>query len=353
MKHNYNKLMKLISRFECLSYSKNIDANEDEDDVTSEEGDDNEDVDKTLSLFVEKGKARKGKGPGRRPRWCPKVLDDFIDIVVNSNEFKTKLIFTNTKNQRNSPIYAKILDELKGRASARGDKFNMSIAQLRTKFKKCVSQCKQAALTQKTATGIKRYQEDHGFGSWFNALFAVVKTRDSCQPERALEPSSSSSPCTPGSSHDDHPSDNAGDEDVLYIPKRSAKKEKFAKDKLDNTQVMKLITEVVRNDPTKEMISFLKDEMEKSREHELKLFQLMLGHRANSGLPPSSSMVPPSSNMETGFYQSWNQGFPCHEAGFYPSLQGSQGPQQTTQESMSEGSYGNPFLYGNGKYQTL
>ena len=116
---------------------------------------------------------------------------------------------------------------------------------------------------------------------------------------------------------------------------------------------MKLITEVVRNDPTKEMISFLKDEMETSREHELKLFQLMLGHRANSGLPPSSSMVPPSSNMETGFYQSWNQGFPCHEAGFYPSLQSSQGPQQTTQESMSEGSYGNPFLYGNGKYQTL
>lgn len=100
MKHNYNKLMKLISRFECLSYSKNIDANEDEDDVTGEEGDDNEDVDKALSLFVKKGKARKGKRPGRRPRWCPKVLDDFINIVVNSNEFKTKLIFTNTKNQK-------------------------------------------------------------------------------------------------------------------------------------------------------------------------------------------------------------------------------------------------------------
>ena len=41
--------------------------------------------------------------------------------------------------------------------------------------------------------------------------------------------------------------------------------------------------------------------MEKSREHELKLFQLMLGKRANSGMPPSF-------NMETGFYPSWNQG---------------------------------------------
>ena len=40
--------------------------------------------------------------------------------------------------------------------------------------------------------------------------------------------------------------------------------------------------------------------MEKSRENELKLFQLMLGNRANSGMPPSSS-------METAFYPSWNQ----------------------------------------------
>ena len=49
----------------------------------------------------------------------------------------------------------------------------------------------------------------------------------------------------------------------LYVPKSSAKKGKFAKDKLDNTQeVMKLIQQAVRNDPTKEMTSFLKDEME-------------------------------------------------------------------------------------------
>ena len=49
---------------------------------------------------------------------------------------------------------------------------------------------------------------------------------------------------------------------------------------------MKLNQEAVRNDPTKEMISFQRDEIEKSYGHELKLFQLMVGHRANSGLPP-------------------------------------------------------------------
>lgn len=86
--------------------------------------------------------------------------------------------------------------------------------------------------------------------------------------------------------------------------------------------------------------------MEKSLEHELKLFQLMLGNRANSGMPPSSS-------MDTGFYPPWNQGSAYHETGVYPSMQSSLGVQQTTQERMSEGSYRNPFLYGYGKFQTL
>ena len=177
----------------------------------------------------------------------------------------------------------------------------------------------------------------------------MVETRDSCQPERALEPSRSSSspPCTPGSSLDDNNADNVEDEAELFVPKRSVKNGNSNKDKLDTTQeVMKLIPEAVKNDLRKEMISFLRDEMEKSREHELKLFQVMLGNRANSGMPPSSS-------IEAGFYPSWNQNSVYHETGFYPSLQSSLGAQQTTQERMSEGSYANPFLYSNGKYQTL
>jgi len=143
-----------------------------------------------------------------------------------------------------------------------------------------------------------------------------VKTRDSCQPERALEPSASpsSSPCTLGSSSST--ADNVEDEVELFVPKRSLKKGKSNKDKLDSSQlqeVMKLIQEAVKNDPTKEMISFLRDEMEKSRKHELKLFQLMLANRTSLGMPPSSS-------TEVGLYQPWNQGSAHRETGFYPSM---------------------------------
>ena len=259
-----------------MSYSKRrLDQKHDEDFEVEDddEKERDEDVEFALAHFLKKGKGKSSEIPRRKPRWCPKSLDDFVDVVVSSNEFKNKLIFTNTKNQRNGPLYAKILYELKERASVVGDKFTMTFNQMRTKFKKCVSQCKQAALTQKTATGIKRYQEDRGFGKWFNALFDVVKTRDSCRPERAVEPSTSSSspPCTPESSLYDP--DNVDDEVEMFVPKRSAKKGRSKKDKLDiNQEVIQLIQEAVRNDPTKEMISFLRDEMEKSRGHELKLF---------------------------------------------------------------------------------
>jgi len=109
--------MELIARFACFSWR--LELKDEEDDVEVEDDDDDddeerdEDVYRALAHFVKKRKAKKSKQPGRKLRMCPKDLDDFIDIVVNSNKYKSKLIFTNTKNRRNSPIYAKILDELK------------------------------------------------------------------------------------------------------------------------------------------------------------------------------------------------------------------------------------------------
>ena len=44
-------------------------------------------------------------------------------------------------------------------------------------------------MTIKTATGIKRFLDDKGCGDWFDKLYSIVKTRDACQPEQAVEPS--------------------------------------------------------------------------------------------------------------------------------------------------------------------
>ncbi|XP_068731123.1 uncharacterized protein [Montipora capricornis] len=212
-------------------------------------------------------------------------IDDFIDIVVSNTFYKRKLTFTNTKCQRNGEIYAEILTELKKRATARGKELKFSVKQLRTKFKKCVSDCKQAALTIRTATGINRFQENRGLGNWFKSLFAVVQTRDSCQPDQAIEPSSlkqstsseeSSKSADSDKSLQDHLENNDDSEGGLFIPIKKRKKEK-PKEKLEAAilEASELVKEVVNNDPTKELINLLREEMDRSREHECKMIQLL------------------------------------------------------------------------------
>lgn len=228
-----------------------------------------------------KGKKKKS---GRKSAWSSEDVDDFVDIVVSNSYYKRKLIFTNTKCQRNGEIYDEILTELKKRASVRGKEFKFTVKQLRTKFKKCVSDCKQAALTIKTATGIKRFQEDRGLGNWFKTLFAVVKTRDSCQPDQALEPScleqsciSEKSPYSETLADPEMSSDlERNDEGRLFVPIKKSKKGK-TKDKLEAAvmEAVGLVKEIVSNDSTKDLINFLREEMHQSREHELKLLQLL------------------------------------------------------------------------------
>ncbi|XP_068694637.1 uncharacterized protein [Montipora foliosa] len=323
---------------------KRADKSEEDEDGPGEDDESNdEEVDNVIQHCREKGKRKTNKKPGRKPRWCPKSLDDLIDIIVNSTNYKTKLIFTNTKNQKNGPIYVKILEELEARASARGDKLSFTVNQLRTKFKKCISCCKQAALTVKTATGIKRFQEDRGYGKWFNALFEVVKTRDSCQPELALEPSSSGT-CSSNKSFDDtdHIREDASD-GGLFVPKRNVMKVQSSKHKVDSvtSQVMKVVEDVVNNDPTRDLINFMREEMEKSRQHEMKLFELMLNYRASGSYGHCFDGVPPSSSMAYG------------TTGFYPTWQSGGGQSHVNQAFLPESSSGSPFPFDSGKYQPL
>ncbi len=65
----------------------------------------------------------------------------------------------------------------------RGEEFSFDIKQIRDKFKQCMSKCKKASLLMKTASGIKSFQEDRGFGKWFHCLLPLIQTKQSCPPE--------------------------------------------------------------------------------------------------------------------------------------------------------------------------
>ena len=197
------------------------------DDNNSSDSEDNEDDEQEFLASLVKKTKRKSKKRGRRSTWSPEEVDDLVDIIVNNPYYQRKLIFVNTKNQRNSEIYEKVLKEMKKRAGERGTQFTFNVSQMRTKFKKLVSDCKTAAMTIKTATGIKRFQEEQGYGRWFQALYSLVKTRDSCQPEQAHEPSATNPP--PDKTEDSQASTSSNTDSSsphLFVPVKNRKKVK-------------------------------------------------------------------------------------------------------------------------------
>ena len=66
-----------------------------EDEEDSEE---DQDTDELLNKFTKKN-GKKNK-TGRKAQWTDSLLSDMIDIVVSSEYYKKKLIFTNTKNKK-------------------------------------------------------------------------------------------------------------------------------------------------------------------------------------------------------------------------------------------------------------
>ena len=160
-------------------------------------------------------------------------------------------------------IYQKILKELKDRCSARNEEVQFTGARLRTKF-----DCKFADLTIKTGTGIKRFQDEKGFGSWFNKLFTLVETRDSCNLEKAVEPSATTKPI------DESDVEYLNDGENIFVQIKSAKKKSSKRDTV--CEALDLIRQTTVNDPTKDTIALMREELRKSREHETKLVEWVL-----------------------------------------------------------------------------
>ena len=181
------------------------------------------------------------------------------------------------KTQKNGEIYKKILEELRKRAAVRNEEVPFNIIQLRSKFKKSVAECKRVALTIKSATGIERFQQDKGYGPWFNQLYSLVKTRDSCCPELAVEPSAQVKASSSIETNLENES-GSGKSNKLFVPTRPAKKMK----KQDPVvEAINLLHTIIENDPTKDIINFMKEDIQRSREHEYQLCQLLFSNGQN------------------------------------------------------------------------
>ena len=189
---------------------------------------------------------------------------------------------------------------MKKRAANRNESVTFTPNQVRTKFKKAIQLCKKAALTIKTASGIKRFQDDKNYGQWFEVLYSVVKSRESCQPELAVEPSACTS-CVSESVVDLDESSGTP-QPKLFIPVKTSKRKGKKKDS-ELLDVLECVKNALENDPMKDFVAYLKEEAEKSRQHELRLFELMM-HRPFSQpvFMPEASENPQQRTMSQPSY---------------------------------------------------
>ena len=69
-----------------------------------------EDREEEIDVFLRKGKEK--KKPGRKTCWSSAAINDFINIVVNDNVYKRRLLFFNThKKWKNGELYKTILND--------------------------------------------------------------------------------------------------------------------------------------------------------------------------------------------------------------------------------------------------
>ena len=93
----------------------------------------------------------------------------------------------------------------------------------------------------------------------------------------------------------------------MFVPVKQPKRKSNRDDPI--CEAIKLMKTIVEKDPSKELISFMKDDMEKAREHELKLIQMMLSF---GNQQPIQGQCPPFAAGHVGFASPT-----CNSDGFY------------------------------------
>ena len=270
------------------------------------------------SLDSSKVKLKRSRKGSLKVKWTEDLENDLIDIICSNEHYKRKLILINSRTASNAEVYEKVMKEMSTRCQERDESFQFTLDQTRNKFKKCMSICKSALLTLKTASGIKRFQDEKEYGKWFDTLLPSMKTRVSCQPEQAIEPSASGSQ---SGSHDTHESSDVNeavsgsadspsrkssiDNDILndlpscsnstssasssaskkdmFVPvktKSSSKSSMSKKIEATNVQVTEVLGQIKsvlekESNSTKDILDFLEKENERARQHESELFKIM------------------------------------------------------------------------------
>ena len=138
-------------------------------------------------------------------------------------------------------------------------------------------------LSQRTASGISRYQVEKVYGKWWDTLFPLVASRESADPSNIVEPSFYND-----NQNNDPENDLGGSKNAAAEKKCKCKPKKNEETIQQSLPTLtKLFTD---NDPTEKLLKFRAQENEKSRKHEMEMMKLMFSLPHPPFQEPSSSI---------------------------------------------------------------
>ena len=108
--------------------------------------------------------------------------------------------------------------------------------------------------------------------TWFNKLFNVMKSTANCQPEQSIEPdsqnygSSSDSEERGTNSNSSTKKQEKNKKRKLFVPIHKTTKNASKKREENLNKALESIQESLKNDPTRELLSLLKEDSERQQQ---------------------------------------------------------------------------------------
>ena len=90
-----------------------------------------------FSKLFKKGKAKKNR-KGRKCQRKENFVDDLVNLIVENEKYRQKLLLTNVKNAKNGQYMESAVKEIQERCTECSKKFPYSINQTQQKFCRCV-----------------------------------------------------------------------------------------------------------------------------------------------------------------------------------------------------------------------
>ena len=137
--------------------------------------------------------------------------------------------------------------------------------------------------SQRTASGVSRYQVEKDYGKRWEILFPLVASRESADPSNIVEP-----PFYNDNQNTDPKNDLGGSKNATADKKGECKPKK-SKEAIKHN-LLTLTKLFIGNDPTEKLLKFMVEENEKSKKHEMEMMKLIFSQSHPPFQKPSSSI---------------------------------------------------------------